>query len=375
MLSTIVSATFRLPELTALWNQSVGFQHPTDRWTAYCNQLAIAVVIPFFREVFDSSAVRPVLAPIAQASQWSCVTGTMLQVGNLRWLVLPIEQVDEAEIAIPQEWLEIPDWQIDRIIAIQITPDDALASIAGFTDRFTLQTYGHYDPVTRTYALDRIHWIADIATLQVVEALTERPESSIAPTPLLSLPIAQAQNLIPRLAESVIPRLAIPFQTWAALIQNPGWRQQYHHHRQMGEAPRSVTQWLQSGLDAVAAELGWQPFNWAMAGTRGAGDRSAMPSAICKVLTIAGLRYEFRIVSGTEPGDWRFELQGLGGRIPAGLVLRLKTEDLQDFEGNEAIALEDLDSLWIDVTVEPGEALIWEIEPTPEEGDRELVRF
>lgn len=375
MLSMTMSATFRLPELTAIWNQSAGFQDPTDRWTAYVNQLALSVVVPFFREVFDPLPVRTLFSATAQASQWSCVTGTVLQVGDLRWLVLPIEQVDEAEIAIPQEWLEIPDWQIDRIVAIHINPDDSLASLAGVTDRFTLQTHAYFSPVTRTYGLDRTHWIADIATLQVIETFTERPESSIVPLPLLSLPIAQAQNLIPRLAESVLPRLATPFHTWAALIQNPGWRQQYHHHRQTGEAPRSVTQWLQSGLDAVAAELGWQPLNWAIAGTRGAGDSSTIPSAICKVLTIAGLRYEFRIVSGMEPGDWRFELQGLEGRIPAGLVLRLKTEDLQDFEGNEAIALEDLDGLWIDVTVEPGEALIWEVEPTPEEGDRELVRF
>jgi hypothetical protein len=32
-------------------------------------------------------------------------------------------------------------------------------------------------------------------------------------------------------------------------------------------------------------------------------------------------------------------------------------------------------ALFIDVVVEPGEGLVWEVEPQPEDWDREILRF
>ncbi len=371
----MLTTTFQLPDLSVCWDQSQGFGQANDRWTAYCNQLAIAVVKPFLSEVAAPMQVRSALSGLAQASQWSCVTGTALVVGNQRWLVLPTEQIDEDEIEIPQEWVDIADWAVDRIVAVTVNPDDLSARILGFARGETVRTSGIYHAMSRTYALDRDHWISDFATLQVIEELADGVDLAVEPDPLVALPtltIAQAQNLIPRVAGARLPRLAVPFTTWAALIQNPGWRQHYHQLRQTGEAPRSVIQWLRSGLDGFSLDLGWQSLNVAMAGTRSVG-----ALALMRVVTIEGLRYELRIVPGVEDGEWRFELRSLESDrgIPAGLTLRLMTEDLQGFEGNEAIATEAVDCLWIEVSLEPGEALIWEIEPTPEEGDRELVLF
>ncbi len=373
----MLTTTFQLPDLSACWDQSQGFRQTNDRWTAYCNQLAIAVVKPFLAEVAAPLQVRSALSGLAQASQWSCVTGTVLRVGDQRFLVLPTEQIDDDEIEIPQEWVDIAEWAIDTVVAVAVNPDDLSARIVGFAHGSTVRSNGVYHPMSRTYALDREHWVSDFATLQVIEQLADVVDLTVETNPLIALPtltIPQAQNLIPRVAEARLPRLAIPFTNWAALIQNPGWRQQYHQLRQTGEAPRSVMQWLRSGLDGFSIDLGWQSLNVAMAGTRSAG-----ALALMRVLTIEGLRYELRIVPGTEAGEWRFELRSLdadrGRGIPVGLVLRLMTEDLQGFEGNEAIATEVVDCLWIEVSLEPGEALIWEIEPTPEEGDRELVLF
>jgi hypothetical protein len=55
--------------------------------------------------------------------------------------------------------------------------------------------------------------------------------------------------------------------------------------------------------------------------------------------------------------------------------LRLLTEDLQVFEGNEDVALTAKEQLYIDVTLAPGEGLVWEIEPFPENYDREILHF
>ena len=49
------------------------------------------------------------------------------------------------------------------------------------------------------------------------------------------------------------------------------------------------------------------------------------------------------------------------------MTLRLLSEDLQPFEHNEDRAEEESDRLYVDVRVQPGEGLVWEVEPTPDD--------
>ena len=63
------------------------------------------------------------------------------------------------------------------------------------------------------------------------------------------------------------------------------------------------------------------------------------------------------------------------GLIPAGFKLRLLTEDLLPFEGNEDSANTEVEQLYVEVTLEPGEGIVWEVEPIPEAYDREILRF
>jgi hypothetical protein len=78
-----------------------------------------------------------------------------------------------------------------------------------------------------------------------------------------------------------------------------------------------------------------------------------------------------------EEGMWRFELRNsaLAGLIPSSFKLRLLTEDLQPFENNEDIATEAVERLYVEVAIAPGEGLVWEVEPSPENYDREILRF
>ena len=94
-------------------------------------------------------------------------------------------------------------------------------------------------------------------------------------------------------------------------------------------------------------------------------------------MIIAGQVYELRIIP-KEPENqiWRFELQSsLDEGIPEGVKLRLLTEDLQTFENNEAVAKSTINRLYIEVALAAGEGLVWEIDPVPENYDREILRF
>ncbi len=57
------------------------------------------------------------------------------------------------------------------------------------------------------------------------------------------------------------------------------------------------------------------------------------------------------------------------------MKLRLLTEDLQTFLNNEAVAATAVDRLYIELKLEAGEGLVCEIEPIPENYEREILQF
>ena len=61
--------------------------------------------------------------------------------------------------------------------------------------------------------------------------------------------------------------------------------------------------------------------------------------------------------------------------IPQGFTLRLLTENGKEFLGNEDIAITAVESLYLEVALDPGEGLIWEIEPTPEDYRSQVLYF
>ncbi len=88
-------------------------------------------------------------------------------------------------------------------------------------------------------------------------------------------------------------------------------------------------------------------------------------------MAIAGNLYQLHVFSQYNPNGqiWRFELRSLinEGLISGGFRLRLLTEDLQPFENNAHTTTNDSNQLYVEVMLEPGEGLVWEIEPIPED--------
>ena len=205
--------------------------------------------------------------------------------------------------------------------------------------------------------------------------------TEIAPLP--NLAIVQVENLLQRLGKPnvILPRLAIPFTTWGAILEHGGWRQRLYEQRQGQQQRWSITQWLQTGVSDCAQKFGWgslelQP---SFAGARGSTQTSTLPTLVRKI-TISGQQYELRVKpkGNIEDRVWRFELQNAirGELIPSGFKLRLLTEDLQPFEGNQVQAKSPVDRLYIEVALgNYGEGLVWETEPNPENFDYEILSF
>ncbi|MFN6486107.1 MULTISPECIES: DUF1822 family protein [unclassified Nostoc] len=354
-----------------------GFSTSGARWRGRLNQMCLDAFLPWLREEVENARVWTQTA--ALPSFWEFVNGTAIACEEIRLVLIPTTAIDTAELRVPQEWVDIPDWVADYYIALQVNPNAGWVTIWGYTTHRQLKTKGVYDASDRAYCLDENDLIKDINGLWISRQLCpeEVLRESVAPLP--TLPLAQAENLLQRLGNSevVFGRLAIPFEHWGALLAHGGWRQRLYERRQGLSEQWSIQEWLQAGVSNLAQQLGWGMTRLQLA-PRGLRSRETSVS-LSRQLTVANQAYELRVFprGNLEDNLWRFELRNANpdAMIPAGFKLRLLTEDLQPFINNEDTAIEAMPQLYIDVELEPGEGLVWEVEPTPDGYDREILRF
>ncbi|MBD2519029.1 DUF1822 family protein [Nostoc sp. FACHB-973] len=357
------------------------FSTSGGRWRAYLNQMCLDAFLLWLRdEQFPRARVWTQIA--ALPSFWEFVNGTAIACEGVRLVLIPTTAIDTAELRVAQEWVDIPNWVADYYIGVLVNPNGGWMSVWGYTTHCQLKTKGVYDQGDRTYCLDENDLIKNINGLWITRQLCPEEILRASVTPLPELPLAQAENLLERLgnAEVVFPRLAIPFELWGALLAHGGWRQQLYERRQGLSQQWSIQQWLQAGVSNFAQQLGWGMTTLQLA-PRGVRSRENAESNVCfsRQLAIADYTYELRVFprDNLTENVWRFELRNANpdAMIPVGFQLRLLTEDLQPFINNEHTATEASDRLYIDVELEPGEGLVWEIEPTPDGYEREILRF
>ncbi|MBD2198946.1 MULTISPECIES: DUF1822 family protein [Calothrix] len=361
--------------------QSPSFSNPLSRYQGYINELCLGAVLPWLQEDFAPQAkVWPTTT--ALPSFWELVNGTALLVDDKRFILVPSETIDLSEIRVPQEWVDLLSWAGDYYLAVQVEADEGYVRVWGYCTHAQLKEQGNYDPSDRTYSLDTTELINDISVLAVTQELCPQIATRGVIATLPSLPHPQAQNLIARLGKSeiVTPRLEIPFQLWGGLIEHGGWRKSLYQQRLGIPEQWSIVEWLQSGVSQVAENIGWERLNLQLSFVGSRGVEETQPDSILsRQLAIAGQTYELLVILQGEPDEpiWRFQLRNatVGAAIPGGFKLRLLTEDLQPFPNNEDIAATAVEQLFVEVALEPGEGIVWEIEPLPDNYDREILKF
>lgn len=373
------------------WQQH--YSGSSRRWNAYLNQICLNTVLAWLRQDYPQAKVW------TQATQhpsfWEVVEGSAItltgQAANplhtIRLVLIPSAAIDHSELRVPQEWVDLPSWAGDYYLAAEVEPDEGWVKIWGFTTHARLKARGTYDAGDRTYALDAHDLIQDLNVLWDAQQLC--PEESTRSTlqPLPDLSVAQAENLMVRLGnpQVLLPRLEVPFTLWGALLEHSAWRQRLYQHRLQMPEQWSVLQWLTDGVSTIAQQMGWQQVALQpnAAGARSIEVSQSPASLLVRPLVIAAQPYELRIIPQDAPqsGIWRFELCKLPTAadptptLPRGTKLRLLTEDLQPFDNNEATATAAVERLYVVVALEPEEGLVWEVDPTPDDYEQEVLRF
>ncbi|MGB7087093.1 MAG: DUF1822 family protein [Phormidesmis sp.] len=393
------------------WQQSRSLSTPERQWNAYLNQLALDAFLSWLKA--EGSIAKPSLAAPLLPTVWELVTGSAIDYldsagqnsaaqdragqngpqASARLIVLPTEALDGDELRVPQTWIDIPNWAGDYYLSLQVNPDARWVRFAGFATHQALKSQGSYDWRDRTYSLEASDLTSDLSVLQVAQSLYPEAVKRTALPVLSPMPVAQAHQLIERLAaDSVLePRLAVGFEQWGPLLAHGGWRRQLAERR-WGQRSVSISQWLRSGanqmadqlgdqINLLARQLGWQQMSYqpAIATARDAESPSAQSSTqpvLCRDLEIAGESYSLQVMPlSSAENAWRFELTKAAGQLLPGVMLKLLTEDLQPFENNQAIATEAVDSLYIDVAIAPQEGIVWQTQPAPSQYDPEILRF
>lgn len=386
------------PEVQArAWQQTPRFSTPGRRWHAYLNQLCLDEVLAWLRQSYPQA--KPWIDPVYHSGVWEMVDGSAItvvgQAANprhaIRLVLIPSAAIDTSELRVPQEWVDLPGWVGDYYLAIQVEPDERWMHIWGFTTHERLKRTGSYDAGDRTYALDADALIQDLDVLWNAQQVCPHEPTRTSLPPLSALPLSQAETLIARLGNPTVqmPQFEVPFTLWGALLDHAGWRQRLYQRRVGLPEQWSVRQWFSAGISQTAQQLGWRQvaFQADLAGARGTESQTPAASMLSRQLVVAGQSYELRVIpqGDLQAGIWQFELRKSpteidpndpqAAFIPRGTKLRLLTEALHPFENNEATATTSVERLYVVVALEPGEGIVWEVEPVPEGYEREILRF
>jgi Protein of unknown function (DUF1822) len=379
--ATFLEPWFELSESTQrdAWQQSQQL-HSDHPWHTYINRLCLTVVLPWLQENWDAAA-KPLPSRTALPSIWEWVAGTAIALSNQRLILLPSDAIDTTELRVPQEWIDIPTWAGDYYLAVQVNPEDSWLRIWGYATHAQLKQHGNYSARDRSYALAAAHLISDVKVLPITQQLCPDTPTRAKIPPLPALELTQATQLIDRLSQPDIafPRREIPFALWGALLSHGGWRQRLYERRLGLPEQWSPLNWLQTGLTSMAEQVGWQALAGPLAGPENfslRGEARDTPTIFSRLVFIADQQYELRVAAVSDQ-HWCFSLENVSvpGYLSDRLTLRLLTEDLHPFPGNEVVAQADTVRLELVVELAPGEGLVWELDPAPVDYEREILKF
>ncbi|MBO0349304.1 DUF1822 family protein [Phormidium pseudopriestleyi FRX01] len=258
------------------WQMADRHSNTITRYQAYLNWLTLKTLLPWFEEwAREEGLPAPCIWPKAEQMVQSLelVNGTAIELDLTRFILIPMDEIESESVEVPQEWVDHPNWLGDYYLPIIVSldgdEDNCWIEVVGFATHQQIKTEGNYDANTRIYGLEMTDFIPELTVMEITRGLQVR--APIPPLPVLSE--VEAKKWVQILGNPSIysPRLQgeIPFETWAALLDNQEWQQQLGDRR-MGKVPevasnqplQELRQWLhqvtEEGLEAISGE--WQDF-------------------------------------------------------------------------------------------------------------------
>ena len=252
------------------WQRSQNHGNAMTCCNAYLNELCLTAFIPWLegwckegQESEKSTKIRT-FPESSLPSLWEFINGSLINLGEVKLVLIPTDSMDLDEFCIPQEWVDIASWRADYYLAVQInldSPDTSWMRLWGYISYQNLQQNGIYEESDRAYYISGQHLTPDL-TLMLLQPEPIVPKD-VQVKSIPSLTQETVERLLAQLSQSSVsaPRLAVPFEQWAAFVTNEQWRQDLYERRLRQvqrvaepDPPRiNLGQWWQNIF-----ESGWQ---------------------------------------------------------------------------------------------------------------------
>jgi hypothetical protein len=244
-------------------------------WNAYLNQLCLQVIQPWLRQAYPSQPIDWTDPHRRDSSTlWEFINGTAFTLGQKRVVLLLTEAIDASYLEIQQEWIDLPNLVGDYYLFVQIhsdsysSPDTDSNSdsdspnwlhILGYSSHREIKAKATYEVGDRTYLLNADDITTDLNTLWLTLSYCPTAVTRSAVAPLPTIADTQLEQLVDRLTRiSAMPRLALPFELWGAILNQPQWRDRLYHQRVESDQASTRVQlsnWLHRAWEQ---QLGWR---------------------------------------------------------------------------------------------------------------------
>jgi Protein of unknown function (DUF1822) len=194
---------------------------------------------------------------------WEFVNGTALILDHTRLVLIPSDAMDTEEFAVPQEWVDIPNWRADYYLPMQVDLEENWVCMWGYVSHPQLKSHGQYDSIYRTYSIDRVWVMTDLTMFWEARNIAIKDQSDLESVD--RLPRSQIDLWIQSLSQPspFSPRLNLMFEQWAELLEKADSRQKLYRLR-LENATSPIQSpiintglWLKDKIDAFAQELSW----------------------------------------------------------------------------------------------------------------------
>ncbi|WP_026735040.1 DUF1822 family protein [Fischerella sp. PCC 9605] len=234
------------------------YSNETGFNNAYLNRLCLNAFLKWMQEKLGletSLSVFPNEKDLPKI--WEFVNGCGINFGSKRLVLIPNDTIDIADFAVPQEWVDIPDWTADYYLPIRVDLQEQYLHFWGFISRCRLKAKADYEPIYRLYYVEGDWVIPNLENLGIASKFCPNEKGEITPLPKLS--DTEAEKLIEELSKPSLysPRLKVKFEKWGALLNESLWLQKLYTQRVQPVSPPiwNLSRWL----DGVT-QAGWQTF-------------------------------------------------------------------------------------------------------------------
>lgn len=232
------------------------YSYNTGRYHAFINRLCLNALLRWMKShlTLETEPKAGENLPIV----WEFINGSTIVLGNKKLVMLPSDAIDTKDFAVPQEWVDIPNWAADYYLPVQVDLENCFLRIWGFISRQTLQKKADYDRVYRTYYVEQDDAILNLDNLWDACYFCREEKGEIAP--LTTLSPTRVEELIAQLSQPSFysPRLKVTFEEWGALLNEKTCLQRLYEKRlktnpTQTKASIHLSQWFDGIIDA-----GWQ---------------------------------------------------------------------------------------------------------------------